>query len=290
MIRHGEPTIEAFSTVLDRIADNVMITDCRGVIEYVNPAFESTTGYEGEEVLGKTPAILRSGRQDDGYYQSLWNTILSGHVFRATTINKKKDGEIYYADQSITPILSSSNEIQYFVSIWKDVTERIVTEDKLKHLSLTDHLTDVFNYRYLMETLEHEIIRFNRYQRELSFLMMDVDHFKLYNDAYGHTEGDILLQNIARVIKQHIRETDSVCRYGGDEFAVILPETDLTNAKAVAEKIRAMAAQLPLKHPVTVSIGIAACLPHYTRHDLIRKADIALYMAKAQGRDQVFNA
>jgi len=135
MIDQSEQTLKILSMALREIGDNVMITDRQGVIEYVNPAFETITGYLSHEALGHTPKILRSGQHDVFYYKRLWGTILSGRVFRALTINRKKNGEIYYADQTISPIHDEKGEITHFISVWKDVTQHIMIEKKLENLN-----------------------------------------------------------------------------------------------------------------------------------------------------------
>ena len=461
MIRETEQTIKILSTALEKIADNVMITDRDGIIEYVNPAFEATTGYSRQELLGQNPKILRSGQHDSVYYKKLWETILSGQTFRSMTINRKKNGDIYYADQTISPVRDDSGGIVHFVSVWKDITKRIVAEKKLerlneqlifekeklekvlrleaglhsiidlnklidfvvhkicevleaekctvmfidqeskelrikghygieesmirkislkmgdpiddligyhhkvhhdsphdnslkidgavyqsktflsvpielkdhllgminvsdkkgkdsghftdldlkilfmivrqvriafentrlyrelKFLTITDPLTGIYNYRYFTQALDFEIKRVKRYKRNLSFLMIDIDQFKFYNDTLGPPEGDKLLKFIVQTIKQNVREADIVCRYAGDEFAVILPETDLAQARITAEKIRKKISELSNKHPISVSIGIAQCIAQTDRHDLIQRADSHLYAAKKQGRNQI---
>lgn len=455
MIPQTEHTIKTLSTALQRIADNVMITDPQGTIEYVNPAFEATTGYSPQEAVGQNPRILRSGQHHTEYYHRLWETILAGKVFRATTTNKKKNGEIYYADQTISPVKDAAGEIICFVSVWKDITEWIVAEEKLKYekkkleqvlgieaglhsildlnrlidfvvektcevleaetctvmfidhesgelcvkghrgieesvigenslkmgdrivdlierhhkakmhqlphkhsskidgtlyqsetflsvpIELKDHLlgiinvshkrgkhgdiftdldlkillmivrqvriamenaklyrelkylttvdplTGIYNYRYFTQTLDYEIVRAKRYKRNLSFLMIDIDQFKSYNDSFGHLEGDKLLRTLAKVIKQNVRETDVVCRYAGDEFAVILPETELDLAKITAEKIIAKISEWSARHPVSVTIGAAQSHSNTNRHDLIQRADSHLYTAKHQGKNQI---
>ena len=157
----------------------------------------------------------------------------------------------------------------------------------MTYLTTTDPLTGLYNHRYLKQTLNAEIVRSKRYERNLSFLMIDIDQFKSYNDTLGHLEGDQLLKTIAKIIKQSVREADIVCRYGGDEFAVVLPETDLTEAKIVAEKIRKIVSELVLKHPITVSIGVSQSASNTDTHDLIQRADSYLYEAKKQGKNKI---
>jgi len=161
----------------------------------------------------------------------------------------------------------------------------------LKHLTITDPLTHIYNFRYFSKTLDHEIIRLKRHpERPLCLLMVDVDDFKSYNDTFGHLDGDSLLQRISKAFKQNIREIDIVCRYAGDEFVVILPETDIPDAMIVADRIKKAVEVLVSKRPVTVSIGLAQCTKHNTsRYELIQSADIALSKAKKEGKNLIYS-
>ena len=140
-----------FRNIIEQVADHVMVTDKNGFIEYVNPAFEKTTGYSKEEVLGQNPRFLKSGKQSLEYYQSLWRTILAGHVFYAKTVNKKKNGELYVADQTVSPMFNQFKEITHFVSVWKDITQAVKMEERLKFekekleeiISFDDQLTRI---------------------------------------------------------------------------------------------------------------------------------------------------
>ncbi|MBF0484391.1 MAG: diguanylate cyclase [Candidatus Omnitrophica bacterium] len=161
----------------------------------------------------------------------------------------------------------------------------------LQHLTITDPLTDIYNFRYFTRTLDHEILRLKRHpSRPLCLFMIDVDNFKSYNDTFGHLAGDSLLQMMSKVLTKSVREIDIVCRYAGDEFAVILPETDALEANMVAERIKRSVDDISLKRKVTVSIGIAKCTEHNTnRYELIQSADIALSKAKQSGKNLVYS-
>jgi len=463
---HGNGAVnqQVLVNIIEQAGDNIMVTDVEGKILYINPAFEKTTGFTKEEVIGQTPRILQSGRHGKEYYHTLWKTILAGKIFRATTINKNKKGDLYYADQTVTPIRDENGKNIYFVSMWKDITERmkfqetleglnktlemekykleeilsfdekvgkikqldhlidfviqkacdileskrcslmllndstgelcikgaiglshrlikkvklkigegiagivaqkgepLLVEDidqekdlerktrrgyktksfmcvpikfnqkvigvvnitgkqtkngtvyttldlnilmaivrqaavaientnmikELEYLTVTDPMTNLYNYRYFIRALDHEIKRMKRVPRPLTLLMMDIDDFKMYNDQYGHPEGDHLLREISRALCESLREVDIICRYAGDEFSVVLPETSLKNAKFVAEKILEKIKVLKLKKAVTVSMGLALCQENVDRRDLIMKADSALYEAKRKGKNQV---
>ncbi len=158
---------------------------------------------------------------------------------------------------------------------------------ELKYLSITDPLTGLYNHRHFAKTIDQEIKRLRRYPGPLCLMMIDVDHFKTYNDTFGHLEGDHLLKELARAIHKNLREIDVACRYGGDEFAVILVETKIHKAEIVAKKIQKAISELSFKRPVTLSVGVAAYSDSVDRHDLILKADRALYQSKKEGRNRV---
>jgi len=457
--------LNLLSSAFEQTADHVFITDSSGIILYVNPAFEETTGYTKEEAVGQTPRILKSGIHDAQFYKKVWSVILKGRTFKGTFINRNKNGNLCYADQTITPIADKSGKIIHFISIWKDVTERIYVRDtlnrlhesvkfekqkleqilnfgerietinnfnklidfiieqassildsercslmlldedtgelcirgaiglsddiiknnkvglgegiaglvakegrsmrvevvheddewlyqkppayktksflsapiklddkligvvnvtdkknkkhsvyteldlkillaivrqaavaiknaqlskELKYLTIIDPLTSLYNYRHLMECLAYEIKRFKRFNRPVCLLMMDVDDFKSYNDRFGYTQGDMLLKKISEALRVNLRESDLIFRYAGDEFIVILPETDAEETKNIAEKIRESVKKTKFKRPVTLSMGIAKCMKGMDRHDFIAKAEAGVQKAKKDGKDRIF--
>jgi diguanylate cyclase (GGDEF)-like protein len=172
--------------------------------------------------------------------------------------------------------------------------KKAIEDAHTKRLANTDGLTDLYNYRLFQERLEQEVERANRYLRPLSLIMIDIDHFKLYNDTYGHPQGDNVLIQVSRSLQQLSRMSDVVARYGGEEFALILPETDRTNAEALGHRLREHIEnlsfpgeeQLPGK-ALTISVGIASYTPPDTKAALIKAADTALYQAKRKGRNRV---
>ena len=148
-------------------------------------------------------------------------------------------------------------------------------------------MTGIFNHRYFIHTLDQEIDRIQRYPQPLCLLMLDIDDFKPYNDTYGHPGGDSLINGISGVLKKNVRKVDIVCRYAGDEFAVILPQTTIPGAQIIADKIRTDIERSHFERQVTVSIGIAGFNSPMNRRDLIMKADQALYQSKRGGRNKV---
>jgi len=191
-----------------------------------------------------------------------------------------RDGDLIKIGRSIFKFLSGNNiENAYHEEIYR--------------LTTIDGLTQVYNKRYFMETLEREIGRAQRYRRDLSLIIFDIDHFKKINDTYGHLAGDHVLKHLALVIKSRIRREDILSRYGGEEFAIILPEIDRHNAVQFAEKIRSLIDKALFKFedtdiPVTISIGVATYLEELRDvNEFIKVADERLYEAKVQGRNRV---
>jgi diguanylate cyclase (GGDEF)-like protein/PAS domain S-box-containing protein len=160
----------------------------------------------------------------------------------------------------------------------------------LKFLTITDPLTGIYNFRYFTKTLDREISRAKRYDRPLCMLMIDVDNFKTYNDMYGHLEGDFLLKELSRIFNENIRDVDFACRYAGDEFVIVLPDTKVSDAEIVADKIRRKVEELKLKTKANISIGGVQFPKNkdFNRYDFMLKADSALYQAKKEGKNRVY--
>lgn len=191
-----------------------------------------------------------------------------------------RDGDFIKIGRCIFKFLSGSNiENAYHEEIYR--------------LTTIDGLTQVYNKRYFLETIEREMGRAQRYRRELSLIMFDIDHFKKINDTYGHLAGDYVLKQLAAVIKSRIRREDIMARYGGEEFSIILPEIDSYNALQFAEKIRRLTEKSLFRFedteiPVTISIGVTALVPDMTDpSDFVKMADEKLYEAKEKGRNKV---
>jgi len=172
--------------------------------------------------------------------------------------------------------------------------QKALEHARTRRLASTDGLTEVYNHRTFQERLSQEIARADRYSRPLSLLMIDVDHFKVYNDTYGHPQGDIVLQDLARLLREMSRTSDTVARYGGEEFAIILPETDSVGAQKIGQRLREQVEgylfpgkELMPGGTLTISIGVATHAPAGSRDALLQAADTALYTAKHEGRNRV---
>ncbi|HHH36131.1 MAG TPA: EAL domain-containing protein [Gammaproteobacteria bacterium] len=279
------------SRAVEQTADSIFITNAEGVIEYVNPAFEATTGYHRSEVLGRTPRLFKSGRHDQAFYERMWQTILSGEVYRDIIINRRKDGTLYYEEKSITPLVDDSGRISHFISTGKDITQRMQVEERLHHLAYHDVLTDLPNRAMFMDRLSHALERRHEDDRKVAVMFLDLDRFKNINDTLGHDSGDRLLQMFSRMLQGCVREGDTVARFGGDEFAVLLEDVPSMEAAAtVADKVReALAVPFRVDGPdlyVTTSIGISMFPDDGDDAvTLLKHADSAMYRAKEMGRN-----
>ena len=279
----------------------IMITDPEAVIEYVNPSFTQLTDYTWEEVLGKNPRILASGRTPQETYKQLWEAIRSGKTWQGELCNRRKNGEIFWESLAISPLKDEQNRITHFIGIWQDTTQHKLTEEELlarsnelETQSRTDDLTGQYNRRHILVELEKEVERALRYGRRLSGMMVDVDDFKKINDQYGHLMGDRVIKAFAGVLERSIRRIDILGRWGGDEFLVILPESTVDVARLVAQRIqknlsdyqRNVLGELSL---FTASIGLLSFgdIKEVDKTIFIEKIDQALLRAKRAGKNRI---
>jgi diguanylate cyclase (GGDEF)-like protein/PAS domain S-box-containing protein len=293
---------------------SVVITDIQGNIEYVNPFFSQLTGYQLNEVIGKNPRIIQSGNTSPETYEKMWQTIQSGKVWRGELLNKKKNGEPYWEVEMIAPVIDSEGVVVNYIAIKEDITAKKESEtklreayvrledqmkeiqglqDELREQAIRDPLTKLHNRHYLKETLGRELSRAMREKYPVSFLMLDIDHFKHVNDTYGHAAGDFVLRDLADHLMEFTRTGDIMCRYGGEEFLVVFPNTKEQDAFIIADRLRASIQESPIyvdHHmiSITISAGISEFPTHGQYEALILEtADKALYHAKRKGRNQV---
>lgn len=287
--------LRKLSLAIEQSGNTIVITDERGAIQYANPRFEQTTGYLLGEVKGQNPRILKSGNHGEDFYRDLWRTILGGQIWRGEIQNRRKDGALYWEATTIAPVQDDNGRVTNYIAIKEDVTERKEMEASLERLATTDSLTGAMNRHKLTATADHELERARRYNHPLSIIMLDIDHFKQINDQYGHAVGDFAIQRTAQTLLENLRGIDYLGRYGGDEFVIVLPETDVTEAKKVAERIRAKFEGQNIKIgdqdvQISVSIGLA-CIscskddPALDFNASVQFADKALYAAKSAGRN-----
>lgn len=285
-------------SALEAVPNGIVITDPKASIEWVNPAFETLTGYHREEVSGRRPAeLVKSGLQDQPFYEAMWQTILAGQTWRGEVINKKRDGSLYHEELTIAPVLDASGQLRHFVGIKQDISERKRMEANLKQLARTDPLTGLANRRHFLGMLEQEAARQKRFDEPASALLMfDLDHFKQVNDSHGHAAGDAVLRRFAELMRAGLRKTDQAGRLGGEEFAILLVGADFTGALEFAERLREQVEADEIvfdgrKLRITVSIGVTRlCKSDASVDTALARADAALYQAKAKGRNRVESA
>jgi diguanylate cyclase (GGDEF)-like protein/PAS domain S-box-containing protein len=424
--RHmAERALKKFRKVVETAGHGIYITDRDGCIEYVNPALSSFTGYAVDELVGKQPSLFKSNLMPPDYYRRLWKSIQSGRIWNEEIVNRKKNGDVYYALQTIAAFQDEHEEIEGFVAIqaditerrnlelslkesearyrsvvsamsegvvlqdrdgkviaanesaerilgyplvamegktssdpiWKavredgspfpgtehpavitlktnqpcsevvmglrmpegkttwisinsqpiigegeiephavvttfiDITERKEREEEIQRISATDHLTSIYNRRKFHEVLATEAARSFRYGSSLSLIIFDIDHFKKINDTYGHDMGDTVLKTISEIVGSLLRASDIFARWGGEEFIILLPHTEIIPAQKLTERIRMGIEQysFPQAFHVTASFGVTT-LSSEDKMDLdgyLKRADRALYRAKNEGRNRV---
>ncbi len=278
--------------------DAILITDASANIIRVNQAFTDITGYSQDEVLGKNPNIMSSGRHDKEFYSEMWQQLLHTGSWSGEILDKRKNGQIYPKWLTITAVKDERQETTHYVSIFSDITARKQAEEEIRNLAFYDSLTQLPNRRLFMDRFRAALTTSTRRNDYGAVLFVDLDRFKTLNDTLGHDYGDLLLIEVAARIKSCVREMDAVARLGGDEFVVLIEgiskdqNETLRNVGLIAEKIRAtLVRPYQLKsheHYSSPSIGISLYRGNENSvDDLLKQADIAMYQAKNAGRNAV---
>ena len=271
--------------------EGIMVTDAENTILRVNKAFTKITGYSSDEVIGKKPDLLSSGRQDQAFYSDMWATITRTGSWQGELWNQHKQGTIYPEWLTITARKDKNKKTTHYVGIFTDITKFKAAEEKIKQLAFYDPLTQLANRRKLIDRLEHGVAMCLREGSNLAVLMLDLDRFKIVNDNFGHQAGDELLQQVGSRINKRLRKTDLLARLGGDEFVVLLEDiSHADDAARVAEEIISdLARPFQLNKAKDVRIGTSIGISLYPEHAdtieaLMDHADMALYQAKDRGR------
>jgi len=296
-IKKAESDLRLAAVVFDE-GEAVVITDKTGTIIRVNPAFTRTTGYSAAEVIGCKPSLLKSDRHDEQFYQELWDTLLTRGRWQGEIWNKRKNGEIYPEWETITTLREPDGEITHFIACFIDITERKEAEARINYLAHYDELTGLYNRALFHDYLSKSIARSKRTAYSGALIFIDIDRFKSVNDTYGHTIGNELLTQVAKLIVQNIRTEDTAARLCGDEFIILLENLDRDKDKAtevvnkLALKIsNAFSKPIVLKqHEILISLSIGVCVfdgHSSTANELIKQADMALYSAKHKGRNSI---
>ncbi|MBF0157912.1 MAG: diguanylate cyclase [Magnetococcales bacterium] len=283
------------SKVMEHALDGVMITDQRAHIEMVNPSFVQLTGYTQEEVMGKNPRFLSSGRQTRSFYAELWHDLLGKGSWQGEIWNRRKDGAVYPEWLRISALHGRDHQISHFIAIFSDISRVKQREENLQNLAYYDALTKLPNRLLFRDRLKKAMSDARRTQSELAVMFLDLDGFKKVNDVHGHHIGDLLLQEVAQRIKSLLRDVDTVSRLGGDEFTVILsPSLPIQKEEhiiPVATKIIEELQKPFYLDSCCCLIGTSIGIGIFPRdaddlESLIKKADEAMYRAKENGKGQ----
>lgn len=307
---------EIFKQAIMECHDGVTVADMRlpdAPLVFVNPGFEKLTGYSAEDCLGRNCRFLKAGGQDQDARKILSEAIREKQPCLITLSNYRKDGSLFYNELSLSPIFDADGCLTHYMGIQKDVTDRIRVEkmllqktsalaeanQELAQLAVTDDLTGVYNRRYFDRQIHIQLQIGKRHKNAVSLFLIDVDHFKSYNDYYGHQAGDAALTAVAKSMNKVFRRSgDFVARYGGEEFAILASGMTIEQASLYAQSLCRQVRQLKIEHKgiktaseespfLSVSVGHATRDAHaVTSESLIALADKALYRAKFEGRDR----
>jgi len=263
-------------------------TDLYGTITEASNAFCKISKYARHELIGRPHNIIRHPVMPKSLYEDMWNNLKAGNSWTGEVKNKAKDGSTYWVDAHIEPKFNEQGEMVGYTAIRKDITDK----KRVEELSETDTLTRLFNRLMLEKKLKELFHNSHRFLHPLSVIMLDADHFKEVNDTFGHDVGDLVLIEIAQIIKEGTRISDFAGRWGGEEFLIVCTETDnegaLTLANCLREKVEKWRFE-KVGHK-TCSFGVATLKKQETIQELLRRADQALYVAKDRGRNCVVAA
>ncbi|MAZ87526.1 MAG: hypothetical protein CL693_07765 [Cellvibrionaceae bacterium] len=278
--------------VFEHSMEGMVITDPKGSIIRVNPAFRLLTGYNDDDVVGRNMNMLSSGKHDREFYAAMWEQMTQTGSWQGEIWNRRKDGRLFLESINITAIYNDAGQISYFTSLFRDVTDLRDKEQQIRHMAYYDELTGLPNRRLLKDRLGMALASASRRNSQLAVVFLDVDHFKRINDNFGHSSGDQVLIELAERLKTATREEDTLARIGGDEFVILLSSiSDYSDIAAVGRRVM-HALEKPFlladgtNTQTTLSMG-ASVFPDDGANveDLLQHADTAMYSVKESGRN-----
>jgi diguanylate cyclase (GGDEF)-like protein/PAS domain S-box-containing protein len=286
-----EEQLQLSARMFSASRDGIVITDAHNHILSINPAFTRITGFAESEVLGKSPALLQSGRQDGAFYAAMWQDLQSDGYWQGEIWNKRKSGEIYPEWLSISAVKDASGNLTSYIGILSDLTERKADQQRIEYLDHYDKLTHLPNRDLLYDRTTLALATAKRTNGRVAMLFVDIDRFQYINDSLGRPAGDQVLRTMAERLVKNLQADDTVCRHSADEYILLLPKTDAQGAAHIASRLLAL-----IKAPVvldsgqelrlTASIGAAVCPDNGTDFEkLTQAAGAALKQAKLAGRD-----
>ena len=288
--KQAEAELRKLKLAVEQSPNSIVISDLDSNIEYVNATFLKMTGYSLDEVIGQNTRILKSGNTPKDTYVDMWAILSRGETWRGELINKRKDGNEFVESVQISPVRQADGQITHYLAIMEDITEAKASKAHIERLAHFDQLTGLPNRSLLADRFSYALSLAQRNDESLTVMFLDLDHFKIINDTLGHTVGDYLLTETGKRLKQTLRDEDTVSRLGGDEFILILHNTDADGAAFVATKlIESISQPCQIEQHeliITPSIGIAV-YPHDGNdfETLSKNADSAMYRVKESGRN-----
>ena len=290
--KRADENLRITASVFENSQEGIVITDANNVFLDVNPAFTQITGYTREEVIGKNPRLLSSGRQDKAFYSAMWQSLKQERAWRGEIWNRRKSGEIYAELLSVSTICDDDGRVQRYVGVFSDISYLKAHEFELSRIAHYDALTGIPNRVLLADRMKQAIAQTAREQNMMAVCYLDLDGFKLINDTMGHEAGDQVLIKVAKRIGNTIRGGDTVARLGGDEFVVLLLGQNKSEECVTTLERLLAAISLPIivkNNPITVgaSIGVSIYpLDDEDQDTLLRHADQAMYVAKQSGKNR----
>ncbi|TVQ66898.1 MAG: EAL domain-containing protein, partial [Oceanospirillales bacterium] len=289
-LKQIESRLNLAMQVFSRGSEGILIADKHARITYVNQAFEKITGYKQHEVIGQNPHILSSGRHGAVFWETFWTSINNTGQWMGEIWNRRRDGEVYPQWISVSRVDTEAGSDPQFIGVFRDITQQKQNEETIERLAFYDELTGCANRYLLRDRVRQKIVEMQRADKTFALVFIDLDHFKDVNDVYGHAVGDKLLQRVASRLSDHIRETDTLSRIGGDEFVILISDV---NQEVLDQKakllIELVVSPYTINHTelnISASIGIARFPDHGDDYDtLLKHADIAMYAAKEAGRN-----
>lgn len=281
---------------VEQSLESIVITDIQGNIEYVNATFERITGYSRQEVIGRNPSLLKSGKTPPETYRELWNTLTNGHPWNGEFINRRKDGSEYLEFATISPVRIGHTEVTHYLAVKLDITEHFQADREIQRLGYFDSLTGMANGKQLNDRIKEALATCMRHGHRGALLFIDLDNFKLLNDTRGHKLGDQLILEISERLRSSLRLNDFLARTGGDEFALLienLPKQDeaAIQVETVAKHVLRTIGSKPFlnatqSYSTTASIGIYLFSGSETEtsEEVLKRAEAAMYRAKTVGR------
>lgn len=279
-----------FEAAFEAMSHAILVTDPFGAIVTVNEAFERITGWRRDEIVGRNPRILQSGRQGPKFYEQFWAALSKHGHWRGEIWNKRRNGEEYPEQLTVNAIYDPSGRVTHYVSIFNDITERKALEQQLSHMAFHDVVTELPNRAYFLDRLNLAIESGQRKDDRFAVFLIDLDGFKAVNDTLGHDMGDEVLNGVGVRLNDTIRANDVAARLGGDEFGMLLfGDCREDEATILAQRVVDTVLQPFSINGKTATVGASVGVSLYPRHGntaegLMKCADTAMYVAKRGGK------